>query len=123
MFIRFPDFDTQFLANAQRIRAHVCICFVALKVYRKLGRLLKLNKLSMSVDTVLNIAKTIPTIRVATEGGSLKKNFFSPPSIASSYRYSTTNFGGRKTTLTINYLRKIIEKVSKSGKIIIYLRR
>ena len=62
--------------NAQRIRAHVCICFVALKVYRELDRLLKLNKLSMSVDTVLNIAKTIPTIRVATGGGSLTKTLF-----------------------------------------------
>ena len=62
--------------NAQRIRAHVCICFVALKVYRELDRLLKLNKLNMSVDTVLNIAKTIPTIRVAMGGGSLTKTLF-----------------------------------------------
>ena len=48
----------------RRIEAHVCICFVALKVYKELERLLKLNHISMSVDKVLNMAKTVTTISI-----------------------------------------------------------
>jgi hypothetical protein len=47
-----------------RIEAHVCICFVAYKVYKELERLLKINNISMSVDKVLDIAKTITTVKV-----------------------------------------------------------
>lgn len=48
----------------KRIEAHVCICFVAYKVYKELERVLKLNNINLSVDKVLNIAKTITTIKV-----------------------------------------------------------
>ena len=48
----------------RRIEAHVCICFVALKVYKELERLLKLSGISMSVDKVLELAKTIVTIQI-----------------------------------------------------------
>jgi transposase len=48
----------------KRIEAHVCICFVAYKVYKELERILKTNGFRLSVDKVLNIAKTITTIRV-----------------------------------------------------------
>jgi transposase len=48
----------------KRIKAHVCICFVAYKVYKELERILKANKIDISVDKVLEIAKTITTIRV-----------------------------------------------------------
>ncbi len=48
----------------KRIEAHVCICFVAYKVYKELERILKNNDIIMSVDKVLSIAKTITTIRV-----------------------------------------------------------
>lgn len=48
----------------KRIEAHVCICFVAYKVYKELERILKNNGINMSVDKVLSIAKTITTIRV-----------------------------------------------------------
>ena len=48
----------------KRIEAHVCICFVAYKVYKELERILKTNGFNLSVDKVLNIAKTITTIRV-----------------------------------------------------------
>jgi predicted SpoU family rRNA methylase len=44
--------------------AHVCICFVAYKVYKELERVLKTNGISLSVDKVLAIAKTITTIKV-----------------------------------------------------------
>ncbi len=48
----------------RRIEAHVCICFVALKVYKELERLLKLAEINMSVDKVLALAQTIVTIQM-----------------------------------------------------------
>ena len=48
----------------KRIEAHVCICFVAYKVYKELERILKLSNINLSVDKVLNIAKTITTIKI-----------------------------------------------------------
>ena len=48
----------------RRIEAHVCICFVALKVYKELERLLKLSSINMSVDKVLALAQTIVTIQM-----------------------------------------------------------
>ncbi len=48
----------------KRIEAHVCICFVALKVYKELERLLKLSAINMSVDKVLALAQTIVTIQL-----------------------------------------------------------
>lgn len=48
----------------KRIEAHICICFIAYKVYKELERVLALNDIGLSVDKVLNIAKTIVTIRV-----------------------------------------------------------
>ncbi|MBQ3594273.1 MAG: transposase, partial [Bacteroidales bacterium] len=48
----------------KRIEAHICICFVALKVYKELDRILKLNNINMSVDKVLRMAKTITTLQV-----------------------------------------------------------
>ena len=48
----------------KRIEAHVCICFVAYKVYKELERILKSNSINLSVDKVLNIAKTITTLKI-----------------------------------------------------------
>lgn len=48
----------------KRIEAHVCICFVAYKVYKELERILKISQINMSVDKVLDIAKTITTIKI-----------------------------------------------------------
>ena len=48
----------------RRIQAHVCICFVAYKVYKELERMLKLNGVSLSVGKVIDIAKTITTIKI-----------------------------------------------------------
>lgn len=47
----------------RRIEAHICICFVALKVYKELERLLKQANINMSVDKVLALAQTIVTIQ------------------------------------------------------------
>jgi transposase len=48
----------------KRIEAHVCICFVAYKVYKELERILKASHINLSVDKVLNIAKTITTLKI-----------------------------------------------------------
>ncbi|MDR0834824.1 MAG: transposase, partial [Candidatus Symbiothrix sp.] len=42
----------------------VCICFVAYKVYKELERILKRSDISLSVDKVLDIAKTITTLKI-----------------------------------------------------------
>lgn len=48
----------------KRIEAHVCLCFVAYKVYKELERIVHNLKMDMSADTVLKIAKTITTIKL-----------------------------------------------------------
>jgi hypothetical protein len=48
----------------KRIEAHVCNCFAAYKCYKESERILKNNGIKLSVDKVLNIAKTITTVRV-----------------------------------------------------------
>ena len=50
--------------SERRIEAHICICFIAYKVYKELERLIGLNGIPMSVDHVLDVAKTITTIRI-----------------------------------------------------------
>lgn len=47
-----------------RIEAHVCICFVAYKVYKELDRILKISGINLSVGKVLDIAKTVTTIKI-----------------------------------------------------------
>ena len=55
----------------KRIHAHVCICFAAYKVYKELERIIAINKTGMSVDQVLDAAKTITTIKIKMpENGS-----------------------------------------------------
>ena len=48
----------------RRIEAHVCICFVAYKVYKELERVIARLGIKLSVEKVLDIAKTITTLRV-----------------------------------------------------------
>lgn len=48
----------------RRIEAHVCICFVAYKVYKELERIIKTRQINMSVEQVISVAKTITTIKV-----------------------------------------------------------
>jgi transposase len=50
--------------SSRRIEAHVCICFVAYKVYKEMERVLKKKGILLSVDKVLNIAKTVTAIKV-----------------------------------------------------------
>lgn len=49
----------------KRIEVHICICFIAYKVYKEFERQLNLKKFPMSVDRVLEIAKTIPSITIS----------------------------------------------------------
>lgn len=57
----------------RRIEAHICICFIALKVYKELERLLPKYGIFMSVDKVLKIAKTISTIYIEMPNGETTK--------------------------------------------------
>ena len=58
------DMRPMFHFTERRIEAHVCICFIAYKVYKELERVVKLKGIGMSVGKVLDAAKTITTIRV-----------------------------------------------------------
>jgi transposase len=58
------DIRPMFHFTPRRIEAHVCICFVAYKVYKELERVLKSTDINLSVDKVLNIARTITTLNV-----------------------------------------------------------
>jgi transposase len=70
-----------FLFNPKRIQAHICICFAAYKIYKELERVIKLKKINYSVEQVLNIAKTITTIKVKlpTSGQKIIKTLFLTP--------------------------------------------
>lgn len=48
----------------RRIEAHICICFIAYKVYKELERQIFINNIGMSVDGVLDAAKSITTIKI-----------------------------------------------------------
>lgn len=50
----------------RRIEAHICIAFVAYKVYKELERQLKEKKSDLSPEKAINIAKTIYAIKVVT---------------------------------------------------------
>ena len=54
----------------RRIEAHICICFVAYKLYKELERILRLLGIGLSVDKVLNIAKTISTVSIRLDDGT-----------------------------------------------------
>lgn len=53
----------------KRIEAHICICFVAYKIYKELERVIRGLGMKMSVDKVLEIAKTITTLRIRLPNG------------------------------------------------------
>ena len=54
----------------RRIEVHICICFVAYKLYKELERLLRTLGIYLSVDKALDIAKTISTVTVALPDGT-----------------------------------------------------
>ena len=62
----------------RRIEAHVCICFVAYKIYKELERIIRLTGIGLSVDKVIDIAKTIITIDIKTDGmtGTERRTLF-----------------------------------------------
>ena len=53
----------------RRIEAHICICFMAYKVYKELERLIKTLGIGLSVDKALDIAKTISTVTFKLSDG------------------------------------------------------
>jgi transposase len=50
--------------SPRRIEAHICICFVAYKVYKELERIVGIYCDNLSIDKVVKIAKTITTIKL-----------------------------------------------------------
>lgn len=54
----------------KRIEAHICICFVAYKVYKELERVTRELGMKMSVDKILEKAKTITTLKIRLPNGS-----------------------------------------------------
>ena len=50
----------------RRIEAHICIAFVAYKIYKELERQLYLKKSTLSPEKVIDIAKTIHSIKIIT---------------------------------------------------------
>lgn len=58
----------------RRIEAHICIAFVAYKIYKELERQLKLKKANMSAEKAINIAKTIYQIEAKTDSGQSIKH-------------------------------------------------
>lgn len=53
----------------RRIEAHICISFVAYKVYKELERLLKIKGSDLSPEKAIEIAKTIYSIQTKTPNG------------------------------------------------------
>ena len=48
----------------RRIEAHICIAFVAYKVYKELERRLKIKRAELSAEKVIEISKTIYAVKV-----------------------------------------------------------
>ena len=55
----------------RRIEAHVCICFITLKLYKEIERMLRILKIDLSVDRVIDIAKTISTLTFRLSNGKI----------------------------------------------------
>ena len=76
----YLEMRPMFHFTPKRIDAHICICFVAYKVYKELERTLRLMKIDMSVDKVLFIAKTITTLKIRLPNGELyTKTLYNTP--------------------------------------------
>ena len=78
----------------RRIEAHICICFVAYKVYKELERILKLSNIEMSVDKVLSIAKTVTTLKInmPISGNTMTKTMILTPKHKSIEKLFEENF-------------------------------
>ncbi len=51
----------------RRIEAHICLTFVAYKVYKELERQLKVKKSNLSPESVIEILQSIYQIEIETE--------------------------------------------------------
>lgn len=64
----------------RRIEAHVCICFITLKVYKELERILHMLKIDLSVDRMIDIAKTISTVTFRlSDGKTVSRTMLTTP--------------------------------------------
>lgn len=74
------DMRPMFHFTEKRIEAHVCLCFIALKVYKELERLLQAMESNLSIDKVLAIAKTVATLTLKLPSGEkCSKTLFITP--------------------------------------------
>ncbi|MDR0657516.1 MAG: transposase [Mediterranea sp.] len=64
--------------TGRRIEAHICICFMAYKVYKELERILRMLGIELSVDKVMNIAKTISMVTINMTDGQTKQQVMFP---------------------------------------------
>jgi transposase len=108
------DMRPMFHFTPKRIEAHVCICFVAYKVYKELERVLKSSGIGLSVDKVLNIAKTIATLKIKlpTTGDTINKTILITQKHKSIQKLFDLNFW---KSLRIVEVRKIEPKVYEYG--------
>ena len=58
------DMRPMFHFTERMIEAHVCICFVAYKIYKELERIIKLADINMNIGNVLKVARTIITVKL-----------------------------------------------------------
>jgi transposase len=58
----------------RRIEAHICLAFVAYKVYKELERQLKIKKHTMSPEKAIEVAKTIYQIEAKDTSGHIVKH-------------------------------------------------
>ena len=62
----------------RRIEAHICLCFVALKLYKEFQRQLTEMNFPLSADKVLDIAKTLSTVTIEMPNGDRVTQTLSP---------------------------------------------
>jgi len=58
----------------RRIEAHICIAFVAYKIYKELERQLQIKKANISAERAIEIAKSIYQIKAVTDSGQELKH-------------------------------------------------
>ncbi len=62
--------------SRRRKEAHLCICFMAYKIYEELERRIKLKGMELSTAKVLGIAKTIVTLKISLQYGKAPENYY-----------------------------------------------
>lgn len=88
------EIRSMFHFKTRRIETQVCICFIEYKVYKELERILKMSGSNLSIDKMLNITKTIATIKIKlpTSNNTLTKSMLITPKQKSIERFFDEDF-------------------------------